>query len=47
MWIILLSVFVFAKGEIDCGKDLFEQCPQPKLFREIPREVNVFKALCP
>ncbi|GBN12151.1 hypothetical protein AVEN_238461-1 [Araneus ventricosus] len=47
MWIILVSLFVFAKGEIDCNKHLFEQCPKPKLFREIPWEVNVFKALCP
>ncbi|GBN08064.1 hypothetical protein AVEN_244470-1 [Araneus ventricosus] len=49
MWIILLSLFVFAEdvvGEIDCDKEFFEQCQRPKLYDEIPREVEVFKTLC-
>ncbi|GBO33230.1 hypothetical protein AVEN_115882-1, partial [Araneus ventricosus] len=34
-------------GEIDCDKYRHEQCLRPKLFSEIPREVDVFNALCP
>ncbi|GBO03822.1 hypothetical protein AVEN_183605-1, partial [Araneus ventricosus] len=50
MWIILLPLFMFAEvvtGEIDCNNPIFQECKHPKLFLEIPREMEVFKAQCP
>ncbi|CAL1296982.1 unnamed protein product [Larinioides sclopetarius] len=50
MWFLLLSLFVFAEGttgEIDCNKHRDLQCKRPKMFREIPREKDVFNAQCP
>ncbi|CAL1296971.1 unnamed protein product [Larinioides sclopetarius] len=34
-------------GEVDCNKRFFDQCDSPKLFDEIPREMDVFMASCP